>query len=114
MIPADERPGPIAVFEGASGARVEIFDESRPYGYFNLFQVILRVLARFPGDCEPYERVLRRTGVYEEELEAVRRDMLARYRANTLPYLLRADFSERLAAKRARERCKVLAFRGAS
>lgn len=105
-------PEPIEVFEGEGGVRVEIHDESRPYGYANLYHARLRVVARFPEAAEAYERVLERLGVIDAQLPAARRDLIENFKASALPYLFHAGFSRRLSEHRARKRPKVVSFRG--
>jgi len=97
---AAESAAPLARFEGENGAVVEIFDQTRPYGYQNLFVVRLAVRGSFPGGEERFERLLERMGVYEEELDAARKALVEEFQTTALPYLFRADFSERLAAVR--------------
>ena len=102
--------GILASYEGAGGARVEVRDESEPYGYANVFHVKLRVLARYPGAEEPYERLLERMGVQDGDLERVRSELLRGFESTSLAYLLRADFPERLAERREKTRAKVPRF----
>jgi len=104
---------PLATFEGRAGVQVEVYDETKPYAYSNIFQVMLRVVARFPGEEEPYERVLARIGIHDFDVERVKADMLANFEASSLPYLVRPDFSRRLADHRERESRKILFFPGA-
>ena len=101
----------LASYGGADGPRVEVHDESEPYGYANVFHVKLRVRASFPGVGEPYERLLERMGVQDGELDRVRSDLLRAFESTALGYLLRDDFPERLAERRERTRAKVLPFR---
>ncbi|MBI5446842.1 MAG: hypothetical protein HY900_37210 [Deltaproteobacteria bacterium] len=106
-------PEVVALFEGENGARVVVYDETRPYGYANLFHARLRVVGSFGEGGERYERVLERLGVLDSELAVARRDMLENFKASALPYLLRPEFPRRLSEYRSRTRRKVIAFRGA-
>lgn len=89
-----------------------MFNNSRPYGYSNLFHVKLRVVAHFEGCDERYERTLERLGVPDRDLGRVRAEMLESFEASSLPYLLRADFPQKLAERRAREQRTVVRFPG--
>lgn len=93
---------PLVSYDAGGGARVEVFDESRTYGYANLFQVRLRVCACFPGAGEPYERVLERLGVLQADVPRVRGELVEEFARNALPYLQRADFAQKHAAYRNR------------
>jgi hypothetical protein len=104
---------PFASFGEKSGVRVDVFNESRPYGYSNLFHVKLRVVARFSKEEEGYERILERLGVSDVDLSRVRAELLANFEARALPYLLRPDFPTKLSDHRRRERRKVVHFPGA-
>ena len=110
MNAAAEHKGPMVLSENADGFRVEVHDESGPYAYSNLFRVLLRVVARLPGGKEPYETVLERTGIQAADLERVKGDMVANFKASALPYLLHPDFPARLARHRDREGRKVIRF----
>jgi hypothetical protein len=101
---------PIELSGIEGGVRVEVYDESRPYGYSNRYQVVLRIVARFPGGGDPYETVLTRTSVQDAALQDVKDAVVADFRASALPCLLRPDFPARLAAHRQREQRKVLQF----
>ena len=101
---------PFASYGKDSGVLVEVFNESRPYGYANLFHLKLRVVARFPEEAEPYERVLERLGVSDVDLGRVRNELLESFEARALPYLLRPDFPAKLSDSRRRERRKVVHF----
>jgi hypothetical protein len=103
---------PFALLDGPEGTRVEVFDETRPYGYKNLFTVALRVVATFPASGERFERTLERTGVFEEEVAAARAELLDNFRVNGLPYLFRKDFAHKLALARGREKPKKSGYGG--
>lgn len=103
---------PFASYGKEPGVRVEVFNESRPYGYSNLFHVKLRVVARFSEEEERYERTLERLGVSDADLARVRAELLASFEARALPYLFRPDFLTKLADRRRRERRKVVHFPG--
>lgn len=101
----------LATFAEGS-THVEVFDESSPYAYANLFHVKLRVVARFEGVDEPFERALERMGVQEAELARVKEELLAHFRAGTLPYLGHPGFPARLAEHQRRQARKVIPFPG--
>jgi len=103
---------PPARFAAESGLQVEVRDETRAYAYADLFHVRLRVIARLPGQAEPYTRELGRLGVRAEDLEAVRAELLDNFRRHALPYLLHPEFPGRWAAHRARAhtRTRVIPF----
>lgn len=103
---------PFALLDGPDGTRVEAFDESRPYGYKNLFTVALRVCASFPGSGERFERTLQRMGVFEEDVAAVRTELLENFRRSGLPYLFREGFAQKLTAARQREKPKKSGYGG--
>lgn len=105
---------PFARLDGPEGVRVEVFDESRRYGYKNLFTVALRVCVSFPGGGERFERTLERTGVFEEDVAAARSELLDNFRVNGLPYLFRKDFAQKLALARGREKPKKIGYGGLS
>lgn len=100
------------IFRGSNGVVVTMQDETATYGYANLFHVKLRVFVRVPGEMEPRERILERMGVWEEDMERVRRELLASFEKHTLPYLSRSDFPERLRAFRKASERKVVSFPG--
>ncbi|HSH69277.1 MAG TPA: hypothetical protein VK997_05120 [Deferrisomatales bacterium] len=79
------------------GVEVRVRDETAPYGYNNIFTVRLRVRIGTAGGPVAHERVLERMGVYREQLDAVRAELLAGFRAQIAPYLARPEFGERLA-----------------
>jgi hypothetical protein len=101
---------PFVSYSVQPGVRIDVFNESKPYGYSNVFHVKLRVVARFAGSEAPYERTLERLGVSDRDLVRVRTEMLESFEACSLPYLLRADFPKKLAAYRQRERRSVVHF----
>ena len=103
-------PQPFATYGAEPGVCVQVFDESRPYGYSNLFHVKLRVVARFSPDGETYERTLERLGVSDLDLARVRAELLASFEARSLPYLLHPDFPEKLSERRRRESRRVVPF----
>lgn len=101
----------VARSEGPNGVRVEIHDESSPYGYANLYRVSLRVVAKVPGAEAPYERSLDRLGVSGGDLASVRDELLARFRRNVLPYLFSPEFPRRFSDRLVREgSSRVLRF----
>lgn len=102
----------LSAHEGGAGARVEILDETAPYGYANVFHVRLRVVACFAGVPETYERVLERLGVSEADLERVKVELIGGFEATALPYLFGPDFPARFAERCRRERAKVIPFPG--
>ena len=79
------------------GVEVRVRDETAPYGYSNIFTVRLRVRIGTPGASVFHERVLERMGVYEEQVAAVRGELLDGFRDQIAPYLARPDFGEGLA-----------------
>ena len=79
------------------GVEVRVRDETTPYGYNNIFTVRLRVRIGTAGAPVAHERVLERMGVYREQLDSVRAELLAGFRAQIAPYLARPEFGERLA-----------------
>lgn len=89
--------------------RVEVRDESSPYAYSNLWHVKLRVVAHFL-DNEAYERVLERMGVFDQDRDRVRSELVDTFEATALPYLFRPDFPQRAAERRRREKDKVVGF----
>ncbi|NTU59972.1 MAG: hypothetical protein HGA98_02810 [Deltaproteobacteria bacterium] len=101
---------PYAAFGERPGVRVEVFDESKTYGYSNLFQVKLRVVALFAGSDERYERTLEKLGVLDHDVARVRDELLAGFEARALPYLSRSDFAEKLADRRRQEQRTVVRF----
>ena len=105
---------PFARFDGPDGLRVEVFDESRHYGYRNLYIVALRVAASFPGSGERFERTLERMGVFEEDVAAARAELLENFRRNGLPYLFREGFAQKLAEARQRKKPKKSGYGGLS
>ncbi len=109
MSPTAERPR-VCLYD-QDGLRVEVRDESKPYGYANLCRVRLRVIAHF-DHAEPYEKVLERMGIGEEDVGRVQDEMLDRFRRSVLSYLSRPNFPARLGEYRARCRRKIVAFPG--
>lgn len=87
---------PYRVFEGPGGATVEVYDLTSAYAYQNIFWVKLKIVGRFPGFEQTFERVIERMGVFEEDLERVREEMLASFRETGLAYLFRPDFAKKL------------------
>ena len=79
------------------GVEVQVRDETAAYGYSNIFTVRLRVRIGMAGGPVAHERMLERMGVYAEQLETVRAELLAKFRAQIAPYLARPEFGERLA-----------------
>jgi hypothetical protein len=92
------------------GVRVVISDLSRNYGYQNIFEVRLKVTATFPDADEVFERMLEKMGVFEEDLDATRDQLVATFKETGLPYLASADFPKRLKAKREAERPRTLTY----
>jgi hypothetical protein len=86
--------------EGPDGVRVEIWDESAPYAYSNIFWVKLRIVGCFPGVSEPFERRLEKMGVFAEDLEATKRGLVDSFKNSALPYLTRSGFGEKMKAIR--------------
>lgn len=99
-----------AAFEGENGAKVEIFDRSTQYAYKNIYYVRLKVEGRFPGREEVFERTLEKMGVFEEDLDSARAELVGSFRKTVLPYLMREDFGGRLAEARKKERPKATGY----
>jgi hypothetical protein len=104
------KPGLEACYWGANGVQIEVCDESAPYVYANIFHAKLRVVARIPGSNECYERTLERMGVYVDELDRARSELLAGFENTTLPYLLEPDFPARFAENRRRAPRRVARY----
>jgi len=100
----------LARFSGENGIAVEVHEESAPYGYADLFRVRLRIVAQVPGSEHPHERTLERLGIPAVEVENTQRELLDRFRRNTLPYLLRPDFPQRFAEYHHRRGGAVIRF----
>ena len=86
----------LARFEGPNGVQVEVRDETRAYGYQNIFTVKLRVEATFPGREETFVRHLEKLGVFAEDLDKARGALIESFRKTGLPYLFREGFGEQL------------------
>jgi hypothetical protein len=86
--------------ETPGGVRVDIYDESVPYAYSNIFWVKLRIVGCFPGSDEPFERRLEKMGVFSEDLEATKKTLVDSFRKSALPYLAKAGFGEKMKAMR--------------
>jgi hypothetical protein len=78
------------------GVRVEIRDLTCNYAYQNIFKVTLEVTATFPGTDEVFERKLEKMGVFAEDLDATRRQLVEAFKATGLPYLTKQGFANRL------------------
>jgi hypothetical protein len=89
FVPLDMLPSP-------EGVEVLVRDETAAYGYSNIFTVRLRVRLRAPGATTSHERVLEKMGVYEEQVEDARRELLDGFRRQIAPYLERPEFAARL------------------
>jgi hypothetical protein len=92
-------PGPFQPLDlpVPAGVEVGVRDETAPYGYSNIFTVRLRVRIGTAGAPVAHERVLERMGVYAEQVEAVRAELLDGFCARIAPYLGRPGFGESLA-----------------
>lgn len=102
----------LAAFNGPGGVRVEVRDETRPYGYSNIFTVKLRVEATFPGADERFVRHLEKMGVFTDGLEAARDELIASFRETGLPYLFREGFVEQLARRQAAQPVRAAGYLG--
>ncbi len=95
-----EPQNPLAVFEGGNGVKVEIFDRTSNYAYSNIHHVKLEVVAGFPATDERFTRTLEKMGVFDEELEQTKAELIGAFKTNGLQYLLRDGFGEKLAVRR--------------
>lgn len=87
---------PLDLQLASEGVEVMVRDETAAYGYSNIFTVRLRVRLRAPGATGSHERVLEKMGVYEEQVEVAKRELLDGFRRQVSPYLERPEFAARL------------------
>jgi hypothetical protein len=104
------KSGLLAQHWGPNGVEVEIWNETAPYAYANMFHVRLRVDARVPGAAEPYRRRLERIGVYSEDLVRAQRELIAAFESQSLPYLFSTEFPRRFAEHLERKKSNVVRF----
>lgn len=101
---------PIKTYEGENGVRVEVYDLSSPYGYRNIFHLRLSVVARFKDMTETFERTIEKMGVFEEELEKTKGELLTSFEETGLPYLFRHDFPAKFCDSLAKDKGKACGY----
>ncbi|GAB6062259.1 hypothetical protein [Deferrisoma palaeochoriense] len=100
----------IETIQGPTGVVVELREARTPYGFENLLEVKVTLVARIPGAKRPYRYELRRLGVGTDQADEVVGHLAGRCRSNLVPYLFRASFPERYRAAEERERHRVIPF----
>lgn len=93
-------PEPFRVYVNEGGTRVEIRDLTRNYAYKNIHHVVMEVTAAFPGTDETFTRTLEKMGVFDEDLEKTKEELINAFVENGLAYLMRPEFPEKLEAAR--------------
>jgi len=101
---------PVETLQGPNGVVAEIREARRPYGFENLLELRVTLLARVPGASAPFRYELSRLGVTEDEADRAVGQMVERCRRNLLPYLFRPEFPERFRAFHERKGPKVIPF----
>lgn len=89
---------PVRSFTGERGTKVEIRDLTRAYAYKNIHHVVLEVTASFSGTDEKFTRTLEKMGVFDEDLEITKKELMDAFEQNGLSYLMRPEFPIKLKA----------------
>jgi hypothetical protein len=100
----------LKTFNGPSGEIVEIWDRSVHYAYKNIYLVRLGVKGTFPNSDALFMKTLEKMGVFDNELEKARQELIANFEKTVLPYLGREDFLEKLEEKKRNEKPKASGY----
>ena len=103
---------PFETLTTPEGVRVEIRDLTRNYGYQNIFKVSLQVSATFPGTDESFERTLEKMGVFAEDLDTTRRQLIEAFKQTGLPYLMKQGFANQLEIAKNAKRPRATGYGG--